>query len=356
MKTILKVENLFTYFESPWGMVKAVDGVGFSIEDKETFCLIGESGSGKSVTALSIIGLTGGRPGIVNGKIYFDEKNLLEGLDKYCKKGNNNGKNYFIKDIKSWNNVHKKNLENVRGKKISMIFQDPVGSLDPVFTVGSQLKQTIYGNKITDNKKEAHQLAVKMLEKVKLPYPEKTMSLYPFQLSGGMAQRVMISLALLTNPKLLIADEPTTALDSTVQIKILNLLSELKEEFDMSILLITHDIGIGIKYSDKIAVMYAGRIVETGNPENFYPALNNHPYTRALFESKTGKGEFVEKNNKLNKAAAPDPAGLLQGCKFFPRCKFANTFADGGKKCMEKEPEFFKVAKNHFVKCWKYER
>jgi oligopeptide/dipeptide ABC transporter ATP-binding protein len=315
---LLDVQNLKTHFYTDDGIVKAVDEVSFSIGKEETFGLVGESGCGKSVTALSIIRLISWPPGkIVGGRI------LLEGEDLAQKT--------------------EKEMQKIRGCKISMIFQEPMTSLDPVFTVGNEIMEVIQLHQGL-NKDEARKKAVDMLKIVGIPDPERRINEYPHQLSGGMRQRVMIAMALSCNPKLLIADEPTTALDVTIQAQILRLMDKLKEEFSASVLLITHDLGVIAQQCQNVAVMYAGEIVEIGSVEAIFEKPL-HPYTVGLnraiprLDVDTEKLEIIE-------GTVPDLIVIPPGCRFNPRCSYVMNI------CREKHPPITERENDHFSRCW----
>jgi len=314
---ILEVKNLKTSFFTYEGEVKALENVSFDISRGETLGLVGETGSGKSVTALSIVNLISSPPGkILGGKIIFEGENLL---------------NYSEKEIRK-----------IRGNKISMIFQDPMNSLNPVFKVGEQIIQVI---KVHQNKKsaEARKIAIEMFKKVGLPDPELVLDKYSYELSGGMQQRIMIAIALSCNPDLLIADEPTTALDVTIQAQILDLIDKLKKDIDSSILLITHNLGVVARVCDKVAVMYAGNIVEYATVEQIFNKPC-HPYTKGLLKAIPRK-ESRGKKLKIIKGKVPNLISPPSGCRFHPRCNFALP------ECSEIKPPRKLVAEEHYVKC-----
>lgn len=316
-KELLKVSNLKTYFYSYEGIVKAVDAVNFSVNQGETLGIVGESGSGKSVTALSIMRLIPQPPGkIVSGNIVFDGKNLC--------------------------NLSEKEMRKIRGSKISMIFQEPMTSLDPVFTIGHEIIETILLHQ-NITKKEARERAIRMLEVVGIPDAHKRMNNYPHELSGGMRQRIMIAMALSCNPQLLIADEPTTALDVTIQAQILQLINDLKEKFNAAVLMITHDLGVISEMCDYVAVMYAGHIVEY---TDIYTLFEKplHPYTRGLNRS-IPRIDRDRKNLDTIKGIVPNLLYLPPGCPFNSRCDYAF------EKCFKEMPAFTEVDKNHLVKC-----
>ncbi len=316
-KELLKVNNLKTYFYTHEGVIKAVDAVSFSVREGETLGIVGESGSGKSVTALSIMRLIPQPPGrIVSGEILFEGKNLCS--------------------------LSEKEMQRIRGRKISMIFQEPMTSLDPVFTVGHEIIETILlHQKLT--KAEAKQKAIGMLELVGIPDAEKRMKNYPHELSGGMRQRIMIAIALSCNPALLIADEPTTALDVTIQAQILRLMNELKKKFSTAVLIITHDLGVISEMCDYVAVMYAGHIVEY---TDVYTIFENplHPYTKGLNRSIPR----MDKDRKILetiKGIVPNLLYLPPGCPFHPRCEYAF------ERCFQEIPKLMEIRPNHLVKC-----
>jgi len=316
-KELLKVNNLKTYFFTHEGTVKAVDAVSFSINQGETLGIVGESGSGKSVTALSIMRLIPKPPGeIVSGEVIFEGKNLCT--------------------------LNEREMRRIRGSKISMIFQEPMTSLDPVFTIGHEIVETILLHQSL-TKKEAYKKAVQMLEVVGIPDADKRMKNYPHELSGGMRQRVMIAMALSCNPALLIADEPTTALDVTIQAQILHLMNELKKEFNTSVLMITHDLGVISEMCDHVAVMYAGHIVEY---TDIYTIFEKplHPYTEGLNRS-IPRMDKEKKILDTIKGVVPNLLHLPPGCPFAPRCEYAY------EKCLKEMPELIKVEPNHLVKC-----
>lgn len=320
---ILDVRNLTTQFDTEQGSVTAVDQVSFSLERGKTLCLVGESGCGKSVTSLSILRLVPEPPGrITGGEIHYQGKDLLS---------------VPISDMRS-----------IRGKEISMIFQEPMSSLNPVFTIGDQIREAIeHHQKIS--KKEAFRQSVEMLGLVGIPSPEKRAHDYPHQLSGGMRQRVMIAMALSSHPKILIADEPTTALDVTIQAQILELLKSLQTKLGMSILLITHDLGVVAEMADEVAVMYAGKIVEKAPVKELFKTPR-HPYTRGLLKSMprlNAEHGGQQKRLEVIPGIVPSLAELPKGCRFHTRCGYVE------ERCKEREPELRKPtgSVNGFVRC-----
>jgi len=320
-KPLLEVRDLSIHFFTEEGVIQAVENVNFEIYPGEILGLVGESGCGKSVTGLSLLRLIPIPPGrIVSGDILFDGRSLLP--------------------------LEEKEMERVRGNDISMIFQEPMTSLNPVFTIGDQIMEAILLHQGSD-KTEARRRAIEMLDRVKMPSPEKRIDSYPHQLSGGMRQRAMIAMALSCQPKLLIADEPTTALDVTIQAQVLQLLKEIQREMGMSVMLITHDLGVVSEIADRVAVMYAGRIFEYGPIEAIFGKMRN-PYTRGLM---TSIPQLTEKKDRLNAipGQVPDPMDLPMGCKFHPRCYLMI------EECKKEEPPLFQVNGDHFSRCirWK---
>nr|MBO2494871.1 peptide ABC transporter ATP-binding protein [Clostridia bacterium] len=317
---ILTINDLAVYFYMDTRIVPAVDGVSFSVSRGETLGLVGESGCGKSVTALSIMRLLPSPPAkIERGEIWFKGENILDKTNEEMRK--------------------------IRGNDISMIFQEPMTSLNPVLTIGYQLSEVIIQHQNV-SKKEALERAIEMLRMVKIPLPEKRIKQYPHQLSGGMRQRVMIAMALACNPELLIADEPTTALDVTIEAQILELINELKERFGSSVIMITHDLGVVAETADKVAVMYAGRIVEYAD---VYSIFNNpkHPYTRGLLEAIPDMDLPRGQRLKEIKGVVPLPDEIKEGCRFKTRCDYVKA------ECMFHEPPLTQVG-SALVRCWNY--
>ncbi len=320
---LLQVKDLKTYFYTDVGVVKAVDGVDFSIKKGETLGVVGESGCGKSVTALSVLRLVQEPPGkIVNGEIWFKDEELLKKSPKEMRK--------------------------IRGNDISMIFQEPMTSLNPVYTIGEQISEAIVLHQKL-NKEKALKKTVEMLRLVSMPSPETRIHEYPHELSGGQRQRAMIAMALSCNPDLLIADEPTTALDVTIQAQVLELIKKLKDEIDMSLLMITHDLGVIAEISDNVVVVYAGKEVEYADVKTIFKNPM-HPYTIALQNSIPRLTDEPGKKLEIIQGGIPDPLSLPSGCKFHPRCKFAIDI------CRQEEPQLEKMEDNHIVRCWMYNK
>ncbi|WP_442598231.1 ABC transporter ATP-binding protein [Neobacillus sp. D3-1R] len=318
---LLEVKGLRTYFKIDKEKVaKAVDGVDFTINPGETVALVGESGSGKSITSLSIMKLVG-KPGkIEDGQIIFGGKNLVDYSDRQMSK--------------------------VRGKDIAMIFQEPMTALNPVYTIGTQIAETLMRHKKI-SKAEARTKAIELLKIVGFPRAEATVDEYPHQLSGGMRQRAMIAIAISCDPKLLIADEPTTALDVTIQAQILDLMDDMKKKFNMAVLLITHDLGVVAEYADRVMVMYGGQIVEETDIERLFDKPK-HPYTIGLLESLPSLEKEVDRLGAI-KGMVPPSHSFPKGCRFADRCPSAMA------KCLESHPELLEIETGHKVRCYLYE-
>jgi len=318
---LLEVKDLKTYFFTEDGIVKAVDGVGFKVNQGETLGLVGESGCGKSVTAFSIIRLLDYPGKTVGGEVIFKGENLLKKNDNEMRK--------------------------IRGKDIAMIFQEPMTALNPVLSIGFQISEALMMH-FEISKKEAMKKSVELLKKVGIPMPEERINEYPHQLSGGMRQRAMIAMAMSCDPALLIADEPTTALDVTIQAQILDLMRTLLREFNGSLIMITHDLGVIAKVADKIAVMYASKIVEYADKKTiFHNPL--HPYTFGLLTSIPRLDVEMKRLNPIP-GIVPNPLNFPSGCKFNPRCRFAT------EKCKKEEPPLIEIEEGHLVRCWNIER
>ena len=319
-ETLLEVRDLKTCFYTEDGVVPAVDGVSFSVDKGETIGIVGESGCGKSVTSLSVMRLIPNPPGkIVGGEIIFEGENILEKSEA--------------------------EMRHIRGNEISMIFQEPMTSLNPVFTIGDQIMEAIMLHQKV-GKREARKKTIEMLKLVGIPSAEKRVDEYPHQMSGGMRQRVMIAMALSCNPKLLIADEPTTALDVTIQAQILDLMLKLKEDLGTAIMLITHDLGVIAETVNKVVVMYAGKIVESADVVSIFKKPE-HPYTLGLLGSIPKVNEDRERLQVIE-GVVPNPFNMPTGCRFHPRCSFARDI------CKEEEPELVDVEDGHQVRCWKF--
>ena len=318
---LLEVKNLHTYFRTKRGIVKAVNGVSYSVEPGRTLGIVGESGSGKSVSAMSIIKLLDGNGYIDSGEILFEGRDLVK--------------------------VPVNQMSGIRGNDVSVIFQEPMTSLNPVFTVERQVGEPFMIHQGL-TKKQAARKVIEELSLVKIPNPETVTKQYPHQLSGGMRQRVMIAMALACRPKLLIADEPTAALDVTIQAQILKLMNELKSEIDTSILFITHDLGVICEMADDVAVMYCGEVVEYASARTIFSKAPHysHPYTEGLMFSIPRLDMPVGTRLEAIPGSVPHPLDLPKGCKFAPRCKYATD------RCREKPPELSEVEPGHTVRCY----
>ena len=317
---LLEVKNLHTYFKTRKGIVKAVNDVSYSLDSGKTIGIVGESGSGKSVSAMSILQLLDGNGYIAEGEVIFEGKDLTK--------------------------LSQQEMYSIRGNKISVIFQEPMTSLNPVFTIKRQLSEPFMIHQKM-SKKEAEKKAVEMLYAVQIPNPETVLLQYPHQLSGGMRQRVMIAMALACKPKILIADEPTTALDVTIQAQILHLMNELQRENGTAIIFITHDLGVINEMADDVVVMYCGQVVEQASARTIFsqdcPA--SHPYTEGLMHS-IPRMDSVGTKLKPIPGVVPHPLALPKGCKFAPRCKYAT------QRCLEEEPMLNEVFPGQRIRCF----
>ncbi|MGI5971132.1 MAG: ABC transporter ATP-binding protein [Oscillospiraceae bacterium] len=314
--SLLEIRDLAVRFNTDTGVVHAINNVSLKLEKGESLGLVGETGAGKTTTALSILGLVAIPPGeIISGEIIFDGQDLMK--------------------------LEPEKLRQIRGAEISMIFQDPMTALNPIMSVGDQIAEMI---RLHDkcSAAEAEKKMLGMLEKVRIE-PSRAGD-YPHQFSGGMKQRVVIAMALACNPRMVIADEPTTALDVTIQAQVLEMINQLKRENRTSMLLITHDLGIVAESCEKAAIMYAGQIVETGTAEDIFDRTA-HPYTKGLFESIPRLDIEVERLSPI-KGLMPDPTNLPSGCKFHPRCPYATD------ECSRTDPPVFEITRGHFVRCF----
>lgn len=316
---LLQVKDLKTHFFIQGKTVRAVDGVSFEVNKGEILGIIGESGCGKSVSAMSILNLIPKASGkIVDGEILYKGQNLLD--------------------------LSQKEMQKIRGSEISLIFQEPIQALDPVYTIGNHIYEALSAHgKISG--KEAHEKAIELLKMVDIPSPEKRIKEYAHQFSGGMAQRAMIAIALACNPSLLIADEPTTALDVTIQAGVLDLIVDLKKRLGLAIILITHNLGIVAQNADRICIMYAGRIVEQGRTGDIFKNPQ-HPYTRELLNA-VPRLDLDEQKLQEIQGNVPNLADLPMGCKFHPRCKFKSDV------CSRKEPSLVSIDQEHYVRCFR---
>lgn len=319
-KELLRISDLTTQFKTDQGVFPAVSELSLTVGRREIVCVVGESGSGKTVASLSVMQLIPSFASITSGEICFEGSDLLK--------------------------QNKKKINEIRGGKIAMIFQDPMVALDPVFTCGSQIVEAILMHD-RQPRKQAREKALDLLQRVGIAHPERVFDSYPHELSGGMCQRIMIAMALSCNPRLLIADEPTTALDVTVQAQILELLKQLRDEMDMSILLITHDLGVVAEVADRVAVMYAGKVMEEGDVRSVFKNPR-HPYTQGLLRSIP---HLDRKDGKLYSisGSVPSIASMPSGCRFHPRCPLAYDL------CRQQEPGLITSGAGTNIRCWKAE-
>ncbi|QDX94169.1 ABC transporter ATP-binding protein [Brevibacillus laterosporus] len=320
-ETVLDVRHLSTYFHTDEGIVKAVHDVSFQMKAGQTVCIVGESGCGKSVTAMSLMGLISGPMGkIVDGEVWFDHRDLLK--------------------------ISAGDMQQLRGNDLAMIFQEPMTSLNPVLPIGEQIMEPLIEH-LPVTKKEAFEKAIELINLVGIARPEEIARSYPHQLSGGMLQRIMIAIALGCNPRLLIADEPTTALDVTIQAQILDLLRKIKQQSNTAILLITHDLGVVAEMADYVIVMYAGKVIEEGPVIDLF-LHPKHPYTQGLLRSKPVMNQRTDRLYSIP-GQVPNPIGLGDSCYFAERCEHCRP------QCREKQPQLAPVSIGQKVACWLYE-
>jgi len=316
-KALLQVEDLRTYFHTEDGVVKAVDGVTFEVFPGETLGIVGESGCGKSVTSLSIMRLLDEKGEIAGGKIFFDDQDIMA--------------------------IPESKMMKIRGNDMAMIFQEPMTALNPVFTIGFQIMEAILLHQDVDEK-QAREMAIDMLRKVGIPEPEKRIDEYPHELSGGMRQRAMIAMSLSCNPKLLFADEPTTALDVTIQAQILELMKSLQDQYGMALVMITHDLGVIAEMAQRVVVMYAGKVVEYADVHTLFKNPR-HPYTWGLMNAIPKLDEDKEVLYNIP-GVVPDPLDFPDGCRFNTRCPLATD------KCRKEEPPLVEIESEHTAACW----
>lgn len=317
-KKLLEVKDLTTCFHTDDGVVTAVDHLSFSVNKGESVCIVGESGCGKSVTSMSVMRLLKVPPAEITGEVWFEDKDLLS--------------------------LSMDSMRDIRGNEIAMIFQEPMTSLNPVYTCGYQIAETLRLHQGM-NKKESKEKAIELMRMVGIPAPEKRVDQYPHQLSGGMRQRVMISMALACQPKLLIADEPTTALDVTIQAQIMELIRNLKEKLNMAVILITHDMGIVAEMAEKVIVMYAGNAIEEADVHTIFKEPL-HPYTLGLLDSIPRLNGSKEDLNVIE-GTVPGLHDMPEGCKFGPRCRYCS------ERCRQEMPPLTDVGNNHMVRCFR---
>lgn len=324
MTTLLEIKDLKTRFYTQGRVIKAVDGVSYSVEEGETLAVVGESGCGKSVTALSVMGLIPWPPGkITGGEVLYRGKNLLT--------------------------MSKEEVRKIRGKEISMVFQEPMTSLNPVLTIERQLTETVETH-LGMTRAEARERAFEVLTQVGISDPERRLEQYPHQFSGGMRQRVMIAMALMCKPHLILADEPTTALDVTIQAQILALMKDLSQQYGAAMMLITHNLGVVARYADRVNVMYAGRLIEQSTAINIYGAPA-HPYTMGLLNSVPRLDESEKKRLEPIEGQPPDLGADTPGCRFLPRCTYGDP-----ETCGKDFPPWVEVAKEHWCACFKHDQ
>ena len=322
MATLLQVKDLQTSFFTEDGVVRAVNGVTYDLEEGETLGLVGESGCGKSVSALSLLRLIPNPPGkIVGGEVWFEGQDILK--------------------------ADEDEIRRIRGNRIAMVFQEPMTSLNPVLTIGRQITEALELHLKMDKSASAKR-ASELLEMVGIPEARARLGDYPHQFSGGMRQRVMIAMALSCNPKLLLADEPTTALDVTIQAQILEIMARLSKELGTAVIIITHNLGVVARYADRVNVMYAGRIIETSTAKELY-GNPRHPYTLGLLKSVPRLDEVRKDKLEPIEGLPPDLVNLPKGCPFYPRCRFHV------EKCLEENPPLLMVGERHFAACWEWQ-
>lgn len=359
---LLKIEDLRTYFysKSKQAFIRSVDGVSLEVGKGETLGIVGESGSGKSITAMSVVGLVSAGPGVITGRIEYQSANLqqdlLQGLDDFVTISRRDGRIMAVqKDQEGWQKASGRRMAAIRGKEISMIFQNPKQSLNPFETVGAQISEAIRLHTAHKDEKAAKEKAIEWLDRVKIDSPRLRYDNHPYGLSGGMCQRVMIAMALSCEPQLLIADEPTTGLDATIQSKIADVLAELKTDLGITTMLISHDIGIISRLSDTVAVMYGGTVVETGPAKDILSrkAEGKHPYTAALLTSIPSAENLRDKDYlQAIEGDVLDTINIPPGCRFFSRCN--QMTGKIREKCEQQEPELREISAGHKARCWLY--
>lgn len=361
-QALLKIENLRTYFyaRSKHSFVRAVDGVSLEVGRRETVGVVGESGSGKSITAMSVMGLISAGPGVIGGSIQFasagGQKNLLEGLDHFVKLEERNGRVMAVsKDESGWQKAGERMMKDLRGKEIGMIFQNPRASLNPYISVGEQITESVRLHTSHKSGAEAKERALYWLEQVRIDSPRLRFDAYPAAMSGGMCQRAMIAMALSSEPSLLIADEPTTGLDATIQSKIVDLMEELKSGTGISTLLISHDISVISRLADRVAVIYGGAVVEYGPARVVLgeDASIKHPYTAALLASVPNEQKIRDKANlQTIEGDVLDTINVPPGCRFYARCNMITP--EIREKCERLHPELKEIAPGHQMRCWRF--
>jgi len=361
VEPLLRIENLRTYFYSraKQAFIRSVDGVDLEVARGETLGIVGESGSGKSVTMHSVLGLIPAVPGIITGRVAFNDgepRELLDGLEACVRLEHRDGCIMTIdKDQRAWQKQVEQNLQGVRGGRIAMIFQNPKAAMNPYETIGNQISEAVRLHTEHRNPAAARERALYWLEAVRIDSPRLRYENYPYGLSGGMCQRAMVAMALAAEPRMLIADEPTTGLDATIQVRIVELLEELKQRLGMTLVLISHDIGVIARLSDRIAVMYGGRVMESGPAHELLGhSEQGHPYTHALLASTPNAGNVL-KGGRLPaiEGEVLDTINVPRGCRFRERCQ---RMHDGVRsRCAEQEPELAEITPGRRVRCWLYQ-
>lgn len=358
----LHIENLRCYFYSrpKSAFIRSVDGVDLSIYRGETVGIVGESGSGKSITMLSVMGLINAYPGVISGRVELNtgqgSRDLVTEVDKYVEVQQ---EDHFVKKIKkdvhAWNKHVERKMKSIRGGEISMIFQNPKAAMNPFETIGKQISEMIRLHTNINNKKEIEEKALYWLERVKIDAPHIRFNSHPYGLSGGLCQRAMVAMALASESKLLIADEPTTGLDATIQSKIMDLLAEIKQDLGLTIILISHDISVISRLSDKVAVMYGGRIMEYGPASSVLQRTleHKHPYTAALLDSVPDVENVTDQGYlKAIEGEVLDTINVPKGCRFYSRCQVCH---DGIRdKCATEDPGLIAIDREHSIRCWRY--
>ena len=353
----LQIQDLYTYFYSQEkrAFIRAVNGVSLDVYRGETLGIVGESGSGKSITMLSIMGLISASPGVLKGDVRLQtrggEIEVLRGLDRYVTLQEENGHILEVnKNLDGWQRNQERNMAQIRGKEVSMIFQNPKQAFNPFSTVGTQIAEMVRLHTPATSKAESKEKAIEWLQKVKIDAPADRYFNYPYGLSGGMCQRAMVAMALSSEPSFLIADEPTTGLDATIQSRVIELLEEMQKETGISMVLISHDISVISRLSDRIAVMYGGMVMEVGPSQRLLAKKNDnrHPYTEALLSSIPSKDNIIKGGYlKSIEGEVPNNVDVSRGCRFASRCQ-----KKIGKKCENEQPPLISLEEGHQVRCW----
>ncbi len=361
---LIKIEDLHTFFfsKAKQAFIRAVDGISLEVPRGETLGIVGESGSGKSITMMSVLGLINTGPGVVRGRVLYDngemQKNLLQGLERFVDLREDDGTVMRVdKDLYGWQRHCEKLMRGIRGKEISIIFQNPKAAFSPFSVIGDQIAEMVKLHTDIKDSEAAKQKALFWLERVKMDAPELRYHNYPSALSGGMAQRAMVAMALASEPALLIADEPTTGLDATIQAKILDLLAEIKQELGITIMIISHDIGVISSLSDYVAVMYGGTVLEYGRADDVLSTQydRKHPYAKALLESIPRRENARGRGARLKaiEGEVLDTIEVVRGCKYSPRC---DCIVDRiQQRCHNEPPPLKDIGGGHKIRCWLYQ-